>query len=228
MKQYWGKFVAKVDGMSLRERALTFAAVAFLLITLIRALFLDPLLEQQKKMSAQVVQQQEKMKLIQAQITTLLQAKKDDANSPLRERLSVVKQQILEGDAYLKSRRDRLVAPEKMADLLEQVLRKNGRLQLMNLQALPAAPAIEKPGKPAADASAASGVAAQDKQLFKHGVKITVHGGYLDLLQYLTDLEHLPAQMFWGSAEMKVLQYPAAELTLTVYTLSLDKVWLQI
>lgn len=228
VKQYWEKFAGKVDALSLRERMMIFAAIVFVLFALIRALFLDPLLAQQNKMSTEVVQQQEKMKQIQAQIAELIKAKQDDANSPLRERLDKLQQQIAEGEEYLQSRRDRLVAPEKMADMLEQVLKKNGHLQLMSLQALPAALVLDKTAKPVANASAVSGVAAQDRRLFKHGVQITVRGSYLDLLQYLTELEHLQSQMFWGMVKMNVQEYPAAELTLTVYTLSLDKVWLQI
>ena len=227
MKQYWEKLVGKVDGMSLRERMLIFAAIAFLLVTLAQVLFLDPLLAEQKKFSTQVVQQQEKMKEIQAQIGALLQAKKDDSVSPLRQRLSKIKQQLAEGDTYLQSRRDRLVQPERMAELLEQVLNKNGQLQLVNLQTIAAAPLIEKMARPeGAGASPAS--AEPDKQVFRHGVQITVRGSYLDLLQYLTALEQLPTKMFWGMAKMNVVQYPSAELTLTLYTLSLDKTWLQI
>ncbi len=229
MKQQWEKLVEKIDGMSLRERVLIFAAVAFMLVATIQVLFLDPLLAGQKKLSSQVVQQQEKMKDIQAQMEALLQARRNDAVSPLRQRLSQVKQQLADGDAYLQSRRDRLVQPEKMADLLEQVLNKNGQLQLVNLQTLPAAPLIEKTAKPEGAGTAPVNMAAElDKQVFRHGVQITVRGSYLDLLQYLTALEQLPTKMFWGMSRMYVVQYPAAELTLTLYTLSLDKTWLQI
>ncbi|MDE2117584.1 MAG: agglutinin biogenesis protein [Betaproteobacteria bacterium] len=229
MRQYWEKLVEKIDGMSLRERVLIFAAAAFMLIALIQVLFLDALLAEQKRLSTQVVQQQEKMKEIQALIEASLQARKDDAASPLRQRLSQTRKQLADGDAYLQSRRDRLVQPEKMADLLEQMLNKNGQLQLINLQTLPVAPLVEKTFKPeGAGAGPASAVAEQDRQVFRHGVQITVRGSYLDLLQYLTALEQLPTKMFWGMSRMNVVQYPAAELTLTLYTLSLEKTWLQI
>lgn len=229
MKQYWGKLVNRIDDMSLRERVLIFAAMAFLLVSLVNALFIDSLLEEQKKLSGQVVQQQEKMKEIRSQIEALIQARKDDSNSPLRQRLDKARRQLADGDAYLQSRRDRLVAPEKMAGLLEQVLNKNRQLQLVNLQTLPAAPLIEKVANPEGAGAARAGAAAvSDKQVFRHGVQITVRGSYLDLLQYLTALEQLPAQMFWGMARMSVIQHPVTELTLTVYTLSLDKIWLQI
>jgi MSHA biogenesis protein MshJ len=217
------KIVAKVDSFSLRERALIFFAVAALVVSLVDSLFLEPLLNKQKTISAQVVQQQEKMKEVQAQIANLVQAQQADAKSPQRERIRALRQQIADGDAYLKSRRDKLVPPEKMAQLLEQVLNKNGRLQLVALDTLPVSLLVE----PSVD-TAASQMVGSEKQIYKHGVKITVRGSYADLMQYLTVLEKLPTQMFWGVAKMDVVQYPTAELSLTLYTLSLDKTWLQV
>ena len=217
------KVVAKVDGFSLRERVLIFFAAAALLVALVDSMFLEPQLEKQKKISAQVVQQQEKMKEVQAQIANLVQAKQADVNSPQRERIRVLRQQIADGDTYLKSRRDKLVPPEKMAQLLEQVLNRNGRLQLVALETLPVSLLVE----PSAETAAAQ-LASSEKQIYKHGVKITVRGSYADLVQYLTALEKLPTQMFWGVAKMDVVKHPVVELTLTLYTLSLDKTWLQV
>lgn len=231
MQERIGKVVSRVDALSLRERVLIFAAGAFLVVSLIDSLFLTPLLNKQRTLSAQVVQQQEKMKEIQAQIAALLQAKQDDAKSPQRERIRVLRQQLADGDAYLKERRDKLVPPEKMAELLEQVLKKNGRLQLVALNTLPVSLLIEPPADAASAPSAAPAAVpatGPERQIYKHGVQITVRGSYADMLQYLTALEKLPTQMFWGVAKMQVVQHPTAELTLTLYTLSLDKTWLQI
>jgi len=222
LKEQMGKLAAKVDSMSLRERALIFLAAAFLVVALIDAVFLSPLLVRQKSLSAQVVQQQEKMKEIQSQLANLLQAKQADATSPQRERIRVLRQQIADGNAYLKARRDKLVPPEKMAELLEQVLRKNQSLQMVALNTLPVSLLIEPSG------DAAVQVIQGETQIYKHGVEITVRGNYADLLQYLTALEHLPTQMFWGVAKLNVVEHPTAELKLTLYTLSLDKRWLQV
>jgi MSHA biogenesis protein MshJ len=229
IQERWEKLAAKVDSMSLRERVLIFLAAAFVLVALVNALFLDPLLAQQKNLSGQVIQQQEKIKEKQAEIEALLQAQKDDKDSPLRRRLLDAKQLLAEGETWLQSNRERLVQPERMADLLEQVLRKQGQLQLISLQTLPVTPLIEKPAKGAGNEPEAETAGAElEKQVFKHGVRITVSGSYAALLQYLNVLEKLPAKMFWGMAEMKVNKYPDTELTLTLYTLSLDKTWLQI
>lgn len=225
IRQHWESVVAKVDGMSLRERVLIFAAAAFILVSAISTFSLDPLLAQQKKSAAEVIQNQEKMKEIQGQRLALLQAQKEDASSPLRDRIKAIKQQIAEGDTYLKNLK--LVPPEKMAGLLEQMLSKNAHLQLVGLETL-AAVSFTDASVAKAEVGAVAKPAPQDMQIYKHGVKITVRGSYADLLQYLTELEKMPTQMFWGSAKMSVAQYPTAELTLTLYTLSLGSVWLQV
>lgn len=227
IKDQWEKISTKVDALSLRERTLVFAAVAFLLVSLVNALLLDPLLLKQKNLSSQVVQQQEKMKEIQAQIDTIQQARSMQDSSPLHQQLARLKLELEEGDTYLKSNREKLVQPEKMADLLRQVLSKNGNLQLVALQTLPVTPLLEKKEGAASD-DAAPVPAEGESQIYKHGVEMTVRGNYLDLLQYLTALERMPTQMFWGKVKMDVVQYPSAELTLTLYTLSLDKTWLQV
>jgi MSHA biogenesis protein MshJ len=224
MRERFDLLVAKIDAMSLRERAMVFAAAAFALVAFIDSVFLNPLLQQQKKLSTQVVQQQEKMKEIQAQLAALLQAQQADKSAPQRERIRQLRDQIAEGDGFLQETQNKLVSPERMAKLLEQVLAKNSRLQLVALETLPVSNFIEQS---ATEATPAAGDAMR-KQIYKHGVKITVRGSYADLTQYLQSLEKMPTQMFWGMADMNVVKYPQSELTLTLYTLSLDKTWLQV
>ncbi len=225
MKHYWKLACTKIDDMSLRERAMMFAAAAFVLISVINVSMLDPLLARQKTKSAMVVQQQEKMKELQATMQSLQQSKRDDEHSPLRARIALLKAQLQEHDSYLQSRRDRLVEPADMPALLEQVLHNNDKLQLVELKTLPVGLLIEKP------AGAAGPLAANDKsvqQIYKHGVQITVRGNYLELLRYLAALEKLPAQMFWGAVNLTVEKHPDAVMTLTVYTLSMDETWLTV
>jgi MSHA biogenesis protein MshJ len=235
MKRYWDMARTRIDDMSLRERAMIFAAAGFVVIALINVALLDPLLEKQKALSAQVVQQQEKMKELQAAIQTLLQAQRDDGTSPMRIRSTQLKQQLQDLDGYLQNRSSRLVEPEKMADLLKQVLGKHGGLQLVELKTLPVSLLIEQAQADgakqlAATANAITGQAqtGTQKQIFKHGVQVSVRGSYLNLLSYVSALEKLPAQMFWGEVSLDVEQYPYSVLTLTLYTLSLDKLWLTV
>jgi MSHA biogenesis protein MshJ len=228
IKLQWEKLVGKIDSMTLRERVMVFATAALLLVSLIYALLLDPLLLTQKKFSMQLIQQQEKIKEIQSQLESLVQAKANDASSPLRDRIKQVQQQIKAGEIELKSRHDKLVPPEKMGDLLESMLSKNGRLQLVGLETLAVTPLIETSSAKPEGNAVTSKPAGPKSEVYKHGVKLTVRGSYADVLQYLEALEQLPMQMFWGSAKMTVVQFPSVEMTLTLYTLSLDTIWLQV
>lgn len=219
MKQRWGKFVRKVDSISLRERALIFLALAAALLAVIKPVLFDPLLKQQKEIAAQVEKREQSLHEVQQRITAVTLAKQNDMNSPERRRLALLKQQIEDGNAYMQSISNKLVGPDEVATMLKRVLDENGRLELVELKTLPVAPLLEGNA-----GDVASGL---DKQVFKHGISLTIRGNYLDLLQYLTTLKELQAQLFWTDAKMTA-NYPVTELTLTLYTLSLDKTWLQI
>ena len=84
-------------------------------------------------------------------------------------------------------------------------------------------------GAPAAeDSAAAPGQAPAPALLYRHGVEVTVRGNYLDMIDYMSALEAMPTRLFWGRAQLDVEAYPAARLTLTLYTLSLDRKWMKL
>lgn len=221
MKHNWELARTKIDGMLLRERVMIFAAAAFVVISLTSSMLLNPILARQKALSAQLAQQQEKIRSLQAQMQAALQAKKDDENSPLRKRLAEFREKLKIQDDNLQSRSGRMVEPDKISNMLEQILGKNGKLQLVALETLPVNPVAVQAANVA---SANNG----QKQVFKHAVKVTLRGGYLDLLQYLTEVEKTQVQLYWGDVSLNVDKYPDSVLVLTLYTLSMDKIWLKV
>ena len=44
----------------------------------------------------------------------------------------------------------------------------------------------------------------------------------------MTELEAMPWQLYWGKVNLNAESYPKVTLTLTLFTLSLDKKWLAI
>lgn len=225
MMRYWIIVRDRISGLSLRERAIVFATVALVLVSLVGEVLLAPLDAKRKMLSDQVVQQQERTKELQAQLQNLLQAQRADSHSPLRLRQEQLRRQLQEQTEYLEERRENLVAPGKMAEVLGRVLHENNRVKLLELKTLPVGLLVDKPQ----ESGAVQPVAVEgQKQIFRHGVQITVHGSYLDLLSYVSALEKLPARMYWGDASLSVDRHPDAVLTLTIYTLSLDQTWMTI
>lgn len=240
MKQYWERIAVKIDAKSLRERILIFAVAAMLLITLVNSMLLDPQYAKQKQLSQQMAQDQTKIANIHAEIQekTRLQALDPDAVN--RGRLTALQQQSQQMNKALQDLQKGLVTPDKMASLLESILKRGGTLQLVSLRTLPPTGLTEPSpseksisphpaGTPALQITKdAAGSQQSIESVYKHGVELTIQGSYPDLTNYLKELETMPWQLFWGKAKLNVDEYPKTTLTLTLYTLSLEKKWLNL
>jgi MSHA biogenesis protein MshJ len=108
--------------------------------------------------------------------------------------------------------------------VLEDVLTRNSRVHLVRLKTLPVTALVDREAKGEPARAATQGGA--DRLVYKHGIDLTLEGGYLDLLDYLARLEKLPWQMFWARTHIDATQYPRVQMTVTLYTLSLDEAWL--
>ena len=121
----------------------------------------------------------------------------------------------------------KVVRPEEMNGLLQGLLARQAGLRLISLKTL--APQSIVAGTTGAKAPAKE---AQDKpaervfDLYRHGVEIRLEGSYDDLQVYMAQLEKLPQRLLWGELVYRVIDYPRAEIRLTLYSLSPDKAWL--
>lgn len=228
MKQSWQKFSTRIDAMSLRERALIFLMAAVVLVVLVNTLLLDPQFARQKQLSQKIAAEQAQIAVIQADIQQKVRARGNDPDAALRQQLAHLQQQSGQLRGALEDTRKALVAPEKMPALLEAILRRDGRLQLLSLTTLPIADLAERAPAEAKAGAAGSAAASSIGSIYRHGVEITVAGTYPDMVQYMAQLEAMPWQLYWGKANLQVEAWPQARLTLTLFTLSLDKKWINL
>ncbi len=237
MKQTLQRLILKVDAMSLRERIMIFAGTALTLMLLLNALLFDPQFAQQKQLSQQIKSDQSKIAEMQTEIQQKVQSQAVDPDAVNKALLKQLQQQSQQMHADLLGLNNVLVKPENMASVLEDILKRNGKLRLISLNTMPvssltsAAPndakvPAEKSVVPAPSATAQS--LADTGEIYKHGVEIVVQGKYLDMMSYMAALETMPWQLYWGKATMHVDTYPEATLSLTLFTLSLDKKWLNL
>lgn len=211
------------DARPRRERALLMAAVAAVVFMLADAAWLTPAL---KRWSASRALQQ----AAQAQLASLQQAFEqaqaqglaDDQR--LQQEVGTWRQRLRSGEDALRSHEASLIGPDRMLQLLEQLLARHGELRLRAMQSLPKVDVlIDAPAAPGA-----TPVPPGTPALYRHGVELVLEGRYADLLSYLQALESLPQRLRWGDLQFRVEQHPRCVLTLRVYTLSLDRRWLEI
>lgn len=226
MKAQWRKIIEKVDALALRERALIFLMLSVTMITPINMFLLDPLRGKQKQLAGELKGHQTQIAAIQSQLQGIAAASQIDPDIENRKRFEELKRRFAELEAPIEHVQQSLVSPEKQVSLLSDLLAQNPRLRLVSMKTLPASAVLENRS---ADPAKKGGPAIPATSLvYKHGVQLILEGSYHDLLQYLATLERLPWRVVWGEADLRVEEHPKVVLTLTLYTLSLEKVWLSV
>ena len=227
MKRLWQQYLVKMEAASLRERAMIFAAAAVAVIALASSVLIEPELAKQRRLSGEVEQRQGEIRKMQELLQAMVAARQTDPDQATRKQIEDLRARTAEVETKLKEEQRKFVPPERIGALLEELLGRNRRLQLVDMRTLPVtaldpAALTQKPAaeKPAAAKPAAPGT------IYRHGVEITLSGSYLDLLAYLRDLEKQPSQMYWGRLELAAAGYPKVTMKLSVYTMSLDLAWL--
>ncbi len=227
----WLHWTALFNARSLRERVLIAAGVVAVIVALFDSLLLSPLAVQQKRLSTQLSEARTSIKTGEVMIAA--NQGKADPDEVKRRYRDELRKQIAEMDGRLQGLQKQLVPPEQVAKLLEGVLIKERGLSLVSLRKLPVqryqtSGAQAKPAasaaQPAPGSAAGSGTA--DRSIYQHSFEVSVEGSYAELHGYLTRLEALPWQLFWGKVTLDAGAHPKLRLTLTLHTLSLNKVWL--
>lgn len=202
----------KFEALTQREKVIVVAAVLIGLWVGWDNFFYQPI---QKKQQAL----QQKLSSLTQQITALqLAAIKLEGSSQIDPNLNnkLKLDQLKAEHSRLKElmmRDKRLVPPQLMAVALSDILSQNDKLTLIKLDTLPVTTLLESKQP-------------QSNPIYKHGLTITFSGSYLDTLNYLKALESLPWHFVWESIDYQVIDFPTAETTIRVYTLSFKESWL--
>lgn len=237
MKQQWLKLAARMDALALRERLMVFLA-AVALLAYASWLLLAPIAARQERLRAELAAQQAEMQAMEADLAAKLRAHQTDPNAAALTRLATLRTDRDRLRSDLQSLRTGLVSSEEMVPTLQRLVAANRNLKLVSLRSLPVsglseavrpAPAVDPfaPGTaPGPSPAPARPAGAPREVLYRHGVELVLQGSYLHMIDYMDALHALPTQLLWGRVELAALAYPQAQLTLTLYTLSLDERWM--
>lgn len=227
MKALAQKLAGRYDALQLRERWLIAAAVLGGIVLIGYSLFIDPALKRAQLAERGLLEQRAQLANVQTQIASL-QSPDQDPDVAAGAELAGVKNQLNALGDRLLALEGSLVPPQRMSALLEDMIGRKAGLRLLSLKTLPVTPLLDK--KPGAGdnapAQAGDSPPSSSAGLFKHGVEIRLEGSYPELTAYLERLEQSQSKLLWRSVTLSAENYPRLVLTLTVYTLSLDRTWL--
>lgn len=215
------KWLERWKGLGPREQWLATGVAAVLLVMLYVLLVLDPL-------AARIAKEQVRQRLAETRALEAhngvqeLQARlAADPNLPLLAALEGAELQRAQLDRRIEAQTQVLLPPERMKQLLQELLRNQKGLQLVELQTfseplrLGAAAATPAPGE--------QGVAqAPAVLLHKHSLELRLEGGYFDLLSYLVALQGSEFRVYWDGLDYEVgdAGHKRASIILRLHTLS--------
>lgn len=227
MRQLWQRYAERIDAFTLRERVMVFSAAMVVLLALVHTLLIDAEVQRERRLSAAIAQKQGEARSLQEQVARMVTTRAMDPDRAPRERLAAVRADLAAIEAQISAAERKFTAPEQMRRVIEELLARSRGVELRAMRNLPSTSIAEARAQ-TAGAAAAKAPAPAERLVYRHGIEVTVSGGYLDLMGYLADLERLPTQLYWGSLVMDAGQYPRHTMKLVVYTLSLDSAWLNV
>jgi MSHA biogenesis protein MshJ len=252
LKQMWIKFSSRIDALGMRERVMIFLMAVVVLIAIFDTTILSGEFAQETELSQQIARDQSEISGMQAEIRIKTDNYNLHPDAPKLAELKVLQQKSEQMRGQLQDMQKGLVSPDRMSTLLADLLKQNGKLRLVSLRTIPVSgltdpepgtkaeaekTAEEKAGQKAVDDASKTGQKLADVKdavpmigpvVYKHGVELVIEGDYADIVNYMSALEAMPWQLFWGKARLTADDTPKRTLTLTLYTLSLDKKWLNI
>lgn len=199
MKAWWAKLAARIDAMSLRERAFLFFALIVLVMILVDTLWLSPVQTQHRQITQRVETQSTELQRLQQELQNSggpsgpAQKVRDDL-ALVRERLEQVNQEIAK-------------LPQTQADetpltkVLVHFLRRHEGLMLVRTATLGGDGKTQQPASTA---------------VTRQGLELTVAGPYHELARYVQTLERALPALRWGTMRLTG-DRQTSELTLQVW-----------
>lgn len=207
-----------------REQWLTYAGAVALVAMLYMLLLGDPLSQrvaQHKAQTQAAVARQQAAQVGLAELQARLAA---DPNLPYRSALLAAQANAEQLLGEIDRDTAGLMPAAKMRGVLEELLRTQPQLRLLALHSF--SEPLQLPGVATADKSADAAEA--PLLLYRHGLKLSLEGGYFDLLNYLQAIQASGWRLHWESLDYQVGKQAGApaSITLVLYTLSRDAGWI--
>ena len=214
------KLADRIDALSVRERGFVFITVLVVLYAVGYKTIFEPIRIESNQLDLSLQDQYQKIDATNKELNVML-AGTEQGSAQNRSKIEALTLQLHNLESEMDRMTAGVVTPKEMAKLIEQMLSRYHSLDLVSLEALPPAPVD--------DIKRAVGEAVpmtSDVIMYRHGMRVELSGRYLDILEYLKSLEHLPWKVYWGEVTLETQKYPISKVSLVIYTVSRYPAWI--
>jgi MSHA biogenesis protein MshJ len=222
--------MSRFDRLSLRERGLVAGALLATVVMLWTVALWDPMAARQQGLADELSGLQQTMVTT---ADTLDATTQNDPASLALKKEEHLRKELADINSQLASKSAGLIPPERMVQVIQDVLARQVGVTLISLHNKPVTTLA--PAKPAASAAEplvtqpASERAVMDAAAtgpYVHPVELVIEGRYLDILAYLHALEALEWRFYWKLLELETVRHPTNRVRIEINTLSMDKDWI--
>lgn len=148
-------------------------------------------------------------------LANVLQAIATHPAKQLQGEIQVLQVQSRRLDEQLAVYTQQMLVPSEMRQTLSQLLTPYRAIEVLAMRSLPSV-----------DVTQGEKLEGQGR-IYKHSVELKVKGRFFDLLGFVEQVEK-QQPLFWQALNYQVLDYPYAETTLVLHTLSIDAAFVAI
>lgn len=215
LKQYAQRF----DALTIRERAIIAGSIIVVVVFLWWSYHAAPMMaeieirqDENQRISTEIESTRSVVASIRQRIATGVHQEKEGQLARLVEELSAVEEQ-------LRVTTIELIDPEKMFQLMNQLVYQDSKLTLLSLKRREVRAAI-----PSSDPQQSDGEAG----IYRHVLELQFSGKYLDILRYMQSMEALDWKLLWDEIEINTEEAPKVVAKVVMSTLSTRKEWVGI
>jgi MSHA biogenesis protein MshJ len=230
----------RFDALTLRERALVLLGALGVLYMAWDNVLMERVRGQQKQTLTQMQKLSGQIRDIDARIQSVSAALNPAGQTSAQRRLENLKSELARMNQRQEAIAVSFIRPQEMVGVLKGLLAQERGLKLTRVQSRAAQPfVIPQPASALTQNTANAKPKQQDSQngvqsaapkptVYKHGLEIQFQGSYASTLSYLQKIETLPWRFYWDEVGYEVLDYPKAQITVKIHTLSLEREWISV
>ena len=215
LKQYGERF----DALSLRERGIIAFSVVIVIGFLWWSYYAAPTMEridnrhsENDRISGEIENTRVVVNSIRQRIAAGVHREKEGQLARLIEDLDAVEEQ-------LRVTTIELIDPEKMFQLMNQLVYRDSKLQLLSLKRREVRAALPPLDPEQPD---------EEPGIYRHVLELRFAGKYLDILRYMQSMEALDWKLLWDEIDIVSDDYPRVVVKVVMSTLSTRKEWVGI
>jgi len=235
MNNQWQEYCNKYLQLTIREQYLILFTGLVAVFFILFHFFVDPVMMENQQVTKSIENIAKKNQTTQISIAEISMALQSDPNKATEDKIAQFEAKLAKIDEKLLTLTSDLINPVQMRYALVDLLKLEKGVSLLSFELLGAKPLLvgskpipekkseKKPKQEAGSTQANITDKTPQLNLYRHGIKIKLSGGYFQLQSYLKQLEQLKWKFFWQDFNFELKEYPQSELEITIYNLSTKK-----